>query len=93
VIHFAVLETDRRLEKRRSKAYGRAFGSLTLGAYFTVTGLIGFMTDPHDAMVAGTRWAAGPRWPAVAAGVLLLALGVYLARQLWRTDQRGTGPR
>ena len=58
------------------------FSALAAGAFFLVTGLIGFDTYNLRGFFRGGRWVDPPIWRQVALGIALLLLGAYFARRL-----------
>ena len=62
-------------KKRPSQAYSAMFSSLFLGAFFLITGLIGYDTQRRALLFDSWLWQ-------IAVGAGLILLGLYLVRRL-----------
>ena len=58
------------------------FSAFAAGAFFLVTGVIGFDTYMLRGFFQGGRWVDPPIWRQIALGIALLLLGAYFARRL-----------
>jgi hypothetical protein len=58
------------------------FSGLFFGAFFLITGLIGYRIGRRGAWLAESRWAGEPILGQILWGVALLALGIYMFRRL-----------
>ncbi len=75
-------DQESRRTRRPSPKYSRMFSAFAAGAFFLVTGLIGFDTYNLRGFFQGGRWVDPPIWRQVALGMALLLLGAFLARRL-----------
>jgi hypothetical protein len=58
------------------------FTALMAGAYFLITGLVGYNLDRTYALRAMSRWTGHPIPGQIVLGVALLAIGIYFVRRL-----------